>query len=135
MEKKMSIKSQMFWGKTFVGIVWIIVGICGMINTLACNIIQIVLLVIGIVSMVVLMKSKHEEDDEMSEYNYMKAKANTTRVMHYVFCIAMVASPLVYALLRDVEVSWVRVVSQLFFVLMGIQDITTGMIFRRLEAE
>lgn len=82
-----------------------------------------------------MTKCKHEEDDEMSEYNYMKAKANTTRVMHYVFCVAMIASPLVYKLLQDVDVNWVRVVSRMFFALMGIQDITTGLIFRRLEAE
>ena len=135
MEKKMSIKSQMFWGKIFAGMLWICTGIFGMIDTLACHIVQIVCLLGGILILSVLLKSKHEKDDEMSEYNYMKAQAKTTRVMHFVFCIGMIASPLVYKLLQDVDVSWIRVVSQMFFLLIGVQDITTGLIFRRLEAE
>lgn len=135
MKKEMSIKNQMFWGKIFVGILWIGTGILGMVDTLPCNIVQMVCLLGGVVILTVLLKSKLEKDDEMSEHNYVKAQAKTNRIMHYVFCIAMIATPLIYKLMQDIDVSWVRVVSQMFFILMGIQDISTGLVFRRLEAE
>lgn len=43
------------------------------------------LLLAGVVVMVAVMKANREEDDEMSAYNYMKAKAKTRDLMHIVY--------------------------------------------------
>ena len=89
----------------------------------------------AIVVMVVLMRIDLEEDDEMAEYNYTKAKAQTTKYMHIVFCVCSVLSAIVVGVLKDAGIPWHRVIPEIFFLLMGIQNIITGIIFRKLEAE
>lgn len=134
-KEPMTIGRQMFWGKIFVGFAWIGTGISGMFDNLAASILRIACLVAAIVVMVVLMRVDLEEDDEMSQHNYTAANATTAKVMHIVFCICSILCALGMGLLKDVEVPWNRVVPQFFFLLMGIQNIITGVIFRKLEAE
>ena len=134
-EKVMSINSQVFWGKTFVGFLWIGAGISGMFDTLFFNFLHMLFLACAVVLMVVILRAKRENDDEMSEYNYMKAKAISTTIMHIIYCIAMIASALCFGLLQDAGLSWGRIIARIFFIIMGIQDVVIGIVFHRLEAE
>lgn len=134
-KSQMSVGAQTFWSKTVAGLLWIGVGITDMFDGLVMNIIHILLLVGAIAVFVVLMRANREEDDEMSDYNYMKAKAKTRNLMHYVYCGGAILSALVFGLLQNADIYWAQVISGLFFILMGIQDLITGIVFRRLEAE
>lgn len=134
-KEPMSIGMQMFWGKIFIGCAWIGSGICGIFDNLLCNILHIVCLAAAVAVMVVLMRVDLEEDDEMSQHNYTEAKAKTTNVMHIVFCICSILSALFFGLLKNADLPWHRIVAEMFFLLMGIQNIVTGIIFQRLEAE
>ena len=134
-KEPMSIGTQMFWGKIFVGCTWIGSGVFGIFDNLVCDILHIICLLSAIIVMVVLMRVDLEEDDEMAEYNYTKANAKTTRYMHIVYCVCSVLSAVVGGLLKDAGIPWHRVIPELFFLLMGIQNIITGVIFRKLEAE
>ena len=131
----MSISTQSFWSSIVIGILWIGVGITDMFDGLVVNIVHAVLLASTIIVMVAIMKAKREEDDEMSDYNYMKAKAKTRDLMHFVYCGSAIVSALVFGLLQNADIYWAQVISGLFFILMGIQDLITGIVFRRLEAE
>ena len=134
-KSQMSIGAQTFLGKTVIGLLWIGVGITDMFDSLVMNIVHAVLLVGTIVVLVVVMRANREEDDEMSDYNYMKAKARTRDLMHFVYCGAAIVSALVFGLLQNVDIYWAQVISGMFFILMGVQDLITGIVFRRLEAE
>ena len=134
-KEPMSIGKQMFWGKIFVGCLWIGSGVSGMFGNLVCNILHLLCLVAAIMVAVVLMRIDLEEDDEMAQYNYTIARAKTTNVMHIVFCACSVLSAVVVVLLKNAAVAWYRVIPELFFLLMGIQNVVTGIIFRKLEAE
>jgi len=134
-KSQMSIGTQTFLGKTVIGLLWIGVGITDMFNSLIMNIVHAVLLVGSIVVLVVVIRATREEDDEMSAYNYMKAKARTRDLMYFVYCGAAVTSALVFGLLQNADIYWAQVISGIFFILIGIQDLITGIVFRRLEAE
>ena len=134
-KEQMSIGKQMFWGKIFAGCSWLGSGVFGMFDNLLCHGLHMLSLSSAIVVMVMLMRADLEEDDEMSEYNYTKANAKTTRYMHIVFCVCSVLSAIVFGLLKDADIPWHRVIPETFFLLMGIQNIITGIIFRKLEAE
>lgn len=134
-KEPLRVGTQVFWGKIFVGCAWIGYSIFGIFDNLACNILQIICSLPAIVVMVVLMRIDLEEHDEMAEYNYTKAKAQTSQYMHIVFCVCSVLSAIIVGLLKDAGVPWHRVIPVLFFLLMGIQNIITGIIFRKLEAE
>lgn len=135
MKQPLSVGAQMFWGKIFVGCLWIGSGISGMFDNTFCRIIHLVLLAAAIAIMIMLMRVNLEKDDEMSLYNYTQAKAKSSSIMHLVFCIGSVVSAICAGLLKDVDVSWYRVIPEMFFVLMGVHDLAIGLVFRKLEAE
>ena len=132
---QMSIGTQTFLGKIVIGLLWIGVGVTDMFDILAMNIVHAALLAGTVVVLVVVMRTNLEEHDEMADYNYMKAKAKTRDVMHFVYCGAAIVSALVFGLLQKADIYWAQVISSLFFILMGIQDLITGIVFRCLEAE
>lgn len=134
---KMSVGAQVFWGKLIPGILWIGVGITGMFESILFAFLHMVLLIVVIVLAIILIRAKYEEQDEMSVYNLMKAKATTRDCMHIVFCVASFLAALGFGLLQTtgIEMSLPRIVARMFFVLMGMQDILTSIIFRKLEAE
>lgn len=134
-KEPMSIGRQMFWGKIFVGCAWIASAVCGVFDNLACSILYIICLGSAIAVMVVLMRIDLEEDDEMSLYNYTQAKAKTTNVMHIIFCVCSILSALCFGLLKDVALPWHRIIAELFFLMIGVQNLVTGIIFKKLEAE
>lgn len=136
MEKQpVSIGTQMFLGKIVIGCLWISYSIIGMIDNIVCDIVSISALVSGIVVLVVLMRLDLEEDDEMSHHNYIQAKAKTTDVMHIIFCIFSIGSALALGLLNKAGIEYYRWVPRFFFMLIGIQNLITGLIFRKLEKE
>jgi hypothetical protein len=132
---KLNIGRQVFWTKDFVGLLWICTGITGMLGTKTGNILHYVLLACTLLLAIVLSLFEWEKDDEMSQYNYMKAKAQTTRVMHFVYCIAMVIMALIIGLIQKAGNDVNPAIARVFFVIMGIQSMITGIVFRKLEAE
>ena len=131
----MSIGTQSFLGSVVVGIIWLAVGIIRIFDNFILDIIHMVLFIIALIVMFVLMKANREEDDEMSSYNNLKARAKTCDIMHFVYCGAAIIFVLVVALFENHIVSWPRIGISIFYILMGIQDIIIGIVFRSLEAE
>ena len=131
----MSIGTQSFLGSVVVGMIWIVVGIIRLFDNPILDIIHFVLLVSAFSLMVFIMKANREEDDEMSSYNFTKAKAKTCDFMHLVCCGIAIIALLLFALFEDYIVSWPRIVVSIIFLLIGIQDVITGIVFHTLEAE
>ena len=134
MNKNFSMKTQMFWGRVAPGCLWLLYAVVGIIKP---DIVVLPFIAIGaaILIGVVFTVYRGEREDEMAKENYMKARAYTTRAMYYVFCISAILSAIVFGLLKDCELNWPNIISKLFFVMMGVQDILSGVFFFKLEAE
>lgn len=134
---ELNIGSQVFWGKIIPGILWVGAGITGMFKSISFQILHMIFLIVVVLMALRLMKAKCEKEDEMAKHNLIVAKAKTRDIMHIVFCAASIFTALGFGLLQiaDIEISFPRIVARSFFILMGIQDIITGIIFRKLEAE
>ena len=137
--KTLSLRTTAFWKNTFSGILWVGVGISGMFRNSVCEIMHIALLAsvlfIGIILSAFAVASKIDKNDEMADYNYIKARATASGVMYFFYCIGAIASALIFGLMKNADISWPRIISNMFFIVLGIQDIVIGIIFRRLEAE
>lgn len=131
----MSIGTQSFLGSVVVGIIWIAVGITRLFDNPILDIIQFILLISVFVLRLFILKANREEDDEMSSYNYTKAKAKTCDFMHFIYCGAAIISIFSFALFENYIVSWSRIMVSVFFLIIGTQDIITGIVFHTLEAE
>ena len=136
-KNEIPVGTTIFWGQTATGIFWICAGIFGMIDTLLCNILNVLFLMAAIISFIKLAKIWRVGDngDEMAEYNYIKAKAKAGSVLHIILCAAAVATAYGFSLLQNADISWPRIISYMFFILIGIHKLLSGVIFRKLEAE
>jgi len=134
-ENVLSIGKQIFLGKTIVGASWILAGVFGYIGGLLGDIFQAVFLLGAILPMLKLWRSKKEESDEMADDNYIQAKAKAGDLMHIVLCLATIAVPLISLIPDSESWNWPRVMAWSFFILIGIQNLITGFVFKRLEEE
>ena len=136
-KKVIPVGTTIFWGQTATGIFWICAGIFGMIDTLLCDILNVLFLMAAIIAFIKLVKIWRVGDngDEMSEYNYIKAKAKAGSVLHIVLCAASVATAFGFGLLQNANISWPRIISYMFFILIGVHNLLIGVIFCKLEAE
>ena len=127
----MSILKQHFWGNTVLGILWIGVGISGIFDSAIANILQLVFFAAMIGILVIMAVSKPEADDEMSEQNYILAKAHTFDLMTVIFCVCAIAAAVVIRFWSDAA----SLLPQIFFLLIGAKNICVGIIFHKLEDE
>lgn len=136
-ERLIPVDTKIFWGQTVMGILWIGVGLTGMFDNLVCNILKILFLIAAIVVLVKVSRICRigDDSDEMAEYNYIKAQAKAGGALHMVLCIASIVFTLGFGLVQNMDISWTRIISLIFFVLMGIHNLLIGLFFRKLEAE
>ena len=131
------IGAKIFWGQTVMGILWIGVGLTGIFDNLICDILKILFLMAAIVVLVKVSRINRigDDSDEMAEYNYIKAQAKAGGALLMVLCIASIVFSLGFDLVENMDISWTRIISHIFFVLMGIYNLLVGRFFRKLEAE
>ena len=134
MEKKISMKTQIFWQYIAQGILLFSIAVLGMATSISI-VIPLVLIGCVIAGAAVFSMIKGEVEDEMAKENLLKAKASATTVMRRLLSISGIAFLIAYALLRDYDVSWIRVAAWSFYALGGIQDILVGLFFNKWEAE
>lgn len=136
-KKKLSVGTEVFLSKIVAGALWIAVGVCGMFRSLICSIVQVILLAASAFLATRLLRMRFEEGDEMYEQHLTRAKACAGDIMHMIYCVASVVATVSLALLdrHGADLSLPRIFAESFFLLMGIQDLLTGLFFRRLEAE
>ncbi len=136
-ERLISVGTKIFWGQTVMGILWSCTGLTGMFDNLICNILEILFLTaVAVVSVKVSRICRIGDDgDEMSEYNLIKAQAKASGALFMVLCIASIVFLLVGGLVQNMDIDWMRIVPQIFFIIMAIYILFVGLFFRKLEAE
>ena len=136
-ESRIPVGTKIFWGQTVMGILWISIGLIGMFDNLICNILKILFLMAASVVLVKVSRIGRigDDGDEMAEYNFIKAQAKAGGALHMVLCIASIVFALGFGLVQNMDISWTRIISLIFFVLLGIHNLLIGLFFRKLEAE
>ena len=134
MKKPMSCAEQIRLLKVVSGIAWIVVGIFGCFENTICLIIQILALLLCAINIIRVSAAKKENSDEMAEENLCKAKAKTLDIMHGVFCVIAIAA--IFILGRNtITLDWAKVIPATFFIVLGIEELIVGVVFRKLEDE
>ena len=120
-----------------MGILWIGVGLTGMFDNLICSILNLLFLMAAIVALVKVSRINRigDDGDEMAEYNYIKAQAKAGGALFMVLWIASIVFSRGFGLVENMDISWTKIISHIFFVLMGIYNLLVGRFFRKLEAE
>jgi len=136
-KKEMSFAEQIHTLKTERGIIWIIVGVLNCFDSAIMSVLRIIALVFCIIEIFRVSRAKRENSDEMAEENLEKAKARTLDLMHNVFLLSsIIAMSAAFILDKGVvAVNWTKTVPVVFFIIYGIEELLTGLIFRKLEAE
>lgn len=136
-ERLIPVGTRIFWGQTVMGILWIGVGLTGMFDNLICDILNILFHMAVIVALVKVIRIGRigDDGDEMAEYNFIKAQAKAGGALYMVLSIASIVFAIGFGLVQNMDISWTRIISLIFFVLMGIYNLLIGLFFRKLEAE
>ena len=136
-EGRIPVGRKIFWGETVMGVLWIGVGSTGVFDNLICDILKILFLLAASVVLVKVAQIGRigDDGDEMAEYNYIKAQAKAGGALFMVLCIASIVFTIGFGLVENMDIRWPRIISQIFFVLMGIYNLLVGRFFRKLEAE
>jgi hypothetical protein len=131
------IGAKIFWGQTVMGILWIGVGLTGMFDNLICNILKILFLIAAIIVLfkIIRIGKIGDDGDEMAEHNFIKAQAKAGGALHMVLCIASMVFALGGGFVQNMDISWTRIISRIFFIFLGIHNLLIGLFFRKLEAE
>ena len=134
MKKSMSYAEQIRMLKVVSGIAWIVVGIFGCFENVVCSIIQILALLVCIINIVRVSVAKKENSDEMADENLCKAKAKTLDIMHGIFCVIAIAAMFIFGR-NTITLDWTKAIPAVFFIVLGVAELSVGVAFRKLEDE
>ena len=134
MKKTLYYSDRVKLEKIFLGIIWLISGIFGFFDGILSLVMQIAASITCIYALLKISTTKKEKADEMAEQNMNRAKALALDYMQIVYCcLAIVA----IIFLRNVELSigLNKIIPNITFVAMGINQLIVGFAFRKFEEE
>ena len=134
MKKTLYYSDRVKLEKIFLGIIWLISGIFGFFDGILSLVMQIAASITCIYALIKISISKKENADEMAEQNMNRAKALALDYMQIVYCcLAIIA----IIFLRNVELSigLNKIIPNITFIAMGINQLFVGFAFRKFEEE
>lgn len=135
-EKKiMSVGNFMFWSKTVIGILWCLGAVMGCFEHIVCLAASCLFALAALMITLILRRTKREKDDELSLQNFTEARAKASTVMTVVFLIGIAIGTFSCFCLESLKLNWTRILMQVFYLMLGIQELSVGIIFKKLEAE
>ena len=138
-KRVMPVGRQIYLLKVVSGIAWIVAGISHCFDSLFFDIVQFVAMSLCVCVLFWVQFSKKEKMDEMAEQDLMKAQSITMQIMHICLCIVACGVIIFEAISRNagfhMNVEWTTVLYAGLFLYMGIEDLLTGVLFKRNEEE
>ena len=134
MKKTLYYSDRVKLEKTFLGLIWLISGILGFFDGILSLVMQIAASITCIYALLKISTAKKEKADEMAEQNMNRAKALALDHMQIVYCcLAIIA----IIFLRNVELSigLNKIIPNITFIAMGINQLFVGFAFRKFEEE
>lgn len=134
MKRSMSFAEQIKLLKVVTGILWIVAGICSCFDNTVCSAIQMAACILGIIIIVGISVAKKEKSDEMADENLCKAKAKILDITHLSSCIIAIVAILIQGN-TTITLDWSKAIPTAVFIILGIEELSVGIAFRKLEAE
>lgn len=136
-KKELSVTEQMDLLYLYSGIAWIIGGIFMFFDGILFTIIEIIAMLTLVISHIFVMRAKKENQDELSEKNYHKARSHALTYMHVIYAVIIIALQLIGLFNRDASltIDVKELLIPLFFISLGIEYIMIGFLFRKYERD
>ncbi|MCM1439206.1 MAG: hypothetical protein NC131_08390 [Roseburia sp.] len=134
-KKELSILTQVNLQYIFTGSCFAISGIVGFFDTLPTLIINVVTALLAVCCLAHVMVARKEMDDEMSKEHLQRAQATVLTWSQMILALGF-AVPLILRF-ADVQAQIGKTVTlcNMFLLILGMQHIATGLLFRRYEKE
>lgn len=129
----MSVKNQIKYLKTLNGIAWVATGIFELFDNIPFLILTIISLSCSAFLMLKVQLSEKENEDEMASRNLSDARALTLMQMHIIFSGASIVLMIFVNFPIAHQIDWSRFIVPAFFIILGVEDLLTGMHFKKLE--
>lgn len=131
----MSIRKYRFWKDIVDGISWVLAGILAFMENMPCMIMCFIVLLSSIIVNVYIMRTKKEENDEMSLYNLREARAVTQKRMYRLISLIALIYLLISLSPAKVGLGLKTVVIPLpfLFIVLGLSELSVGLEFKKLE--
>ena len=126
--------TQIALRETINGLLWCIAAIVWFFDNPVCRVIYVVLLAIAVFSQSFALFGKFEKSDEMAVANLNEAKAEAldiTRILLLIVSVILIMIP-------DEMVSsigWSSIVYPAVVFMVGLPEVITGLMFKRIEEE
>lgn len=114
------------------GSCWILVGFCRLFDNIFADIIRIALLLALVIIFAFYKDDISSYDQEEFEKAIARAKSTTVTIIYGILCVFSLLIPLAGELLEVSEWNWMFIMTCAFFAMMGIIDISTGVVFSKL---
>ena len=134
MKNKISLSTSKCIAYIANGIGWLLFCILSMFDNQICSLIASVVLVICVVMSITSCRFTNEVEDEMSEYNLMKAQAATMYWLKTIICVIL----LLFALIKLFNFDGINYKADLSFVISMVfatTEILTGILFVKYEKD
>ncbi len=136
-KKSLSVVEQMNMFYLYSGIAWIVSGIFGIFDGTIFTLIECIAFLTLIITYILTMHAKKENQDELSIKNYHKARSHALTYMHIIYmsliCILQLANMFFQTKSMTIEIN--KLLIPLFFISLGIEYIMIGLLFRKYEKD
>ena len=134
MKKTLYYSDRVKLEKTFLGLIWLITGLLGFWDSLISLAMKVVTMIACSYTLLKVIRSKKENEDEMAEQNINRAKAFTSDYTQITCCVLAIVAML---FLNGVELSvdLGKIIPNITFICMGINHLVVGFAFRKFEEE
>jgi len=132
----MTYTEKMYYELNVNGVLCVLVGVAKLFEGVVFEVISLVLLIVLIVNLVRVIRKPAQSADEMADTNLTQAKAVVVDAFSKIACIVLILFEILVFLMPNwnlqISANWI---TGILFAAMGIKDLCTGIVFRRLEAE
>lgn len=120
--------------ETINGALWIAAGVFGIFDNKPCKIISVIMLALALLSQTFSIWGKFEKTDEMASANLSEAKAIT---LDYLRILIMIVYIVLLLMPNDVVAgfNWNKIVYPALILLIGLPEVMTGLLFKKIEEE
>ena len=120
------------------GIGWLFYGVLSIFDNLVCSLLASVVLLVCVSMSIKSQNVACEPDDEMSEYDLIKAKAHTMDWLQKIMCIVFLLFSIVgilHEFLPDIQAKLNISLKIIISAILGITEISIGLLFVKYEKD
>lgn len=139
--RKMSLSTKVFWKKIILGILWLLAAVTGLFrNVRLLDFVHLLSLLSALVLNIAIFRFPADNFDEMAHANQQQAKAKALDILTYCL-IGIALTVFMLSSYFPAQMSQLMIGTDhldlmvgFIFLILGLNSLITGLIFRKLEA-